>query len=52
MLKQIRLPVLKRPFGVSIIMPGGLKGYSGGKRSRPVPHTHQHRTACRQLTRA
>ncbi len=26
---QIRVFVLKRPFGVSIMMAGGLKGYSG-----------------------
>ena len=34
--KHSRVPVSKRAFGVSIIMAGGLNGYSEGKRSFPM----------------
>ena len=33
--RQSRVLVLKRPFGVSIMMAGGLYGYSLGKMSLP-----------------
>jgi hypothetical protein len=33
--RQIFMPVSKRPLGVSMMMDGGLKGYSGGSKIRP-----------------
>jgi hypothetical protein len=33
--KHKRVLVLNRPFGVNIMMPGGLCGYCGGKMSLP-----------------
>lgn len=33
--RHILTPVSKRPLGDSIMKPGGLKGYSAGRRMRP-----------------
>ena len=37
--KHKRLPVAKRPLGVSIMIAGGLKGYSGYSKARKTRHT-------------